>query len=94
MRRAWGVVRGTWGITLVEVLVALTILGLFLGITGFALASLEPPRESQQLSDLRRARIEAIQSGTPRTTYHVRFLPDGRAIGPDVHPLTGTAHAR
>ena len=88
------VVRGAWGFTLVELLVVLTILGLILGITGLALASLSPPRASEYLRELRRARVEAIQSGTPRTTHHVRFLPDGRAIGATVDRLTGTPDAR
>jgi prepilin-type N-terminal cleavage/methylation domain-containing protein len=91
---AWCVVRGARGVTLVELLVALTILGVVLGITGLALGSLRSPRESEQIMNLRRARIQAIQSGIPRTTHHVRFLPDGRAIGPAVDPLTGIPHAQ
>ena len=77
-----------------ELLVTLTIVGLVLGVTGLALTSLETPRESHQIRDLRRARIEAIQSGIPRTAHHVLFLPDGRAIGPAVDPLTGIPHAQ
>ena len=82
------------GVTLVELLVVLTILGLMLGVCGLAFASLRAPGESQGLSEFRRAHVEAIQYGTPRTTHHVRFLPDGRAIGEKVDPLTGIADAR
>ena len=82
------------GVTLVELLVVLTILGLILGICGLAFGSLQAPRESQELTDLRRAHVEAIQAGAPRTTHHVRFLPDGRAIGSGVDPLTGISDAR
>lgn len=86
-------VRRAWGVTLVELLVALTILGLVLGITGLALGSLRGPRESEEVMALRRARVQAIQSGVPRTTHHVLFLPDGRAIGVGVDPLTGSPDA-
>jgi len=75
-------------------LVVLTILGIVLGVSGLAIASLRVPRESQGLLDLRRARAEAIESGAPRTAHGVRFLPDGRAIGANVDPLTGTPHAK
>lgn len=91
---AWCVVRGTWGVTIVELLIALAILGVVLGVTGLALGSLRSPRESEQVMNLRRARIEAIRSGVPRTTHEVLFLPDGRAIGAGVDPLTGTPNAR
>ena len=82
-------VRRAPGITLLEMLVVLTALGVVLGVTGLAIESLRVPRESQELRDLRRARAEAIRSGAPRTAHGVRFLPDGRAIGPGVNSLTG-----
>ena len=90
----WYAVRGTRGVTLLELLVVLTVLGVILGVTGLAIASLQTPRESEEILDLKRARVEAIHSGAPRTMYRVRFLPDGRAIGPGVHPLTGEPHAK
>ena len=90
-----------------ELLVALALLGIVLGVTGLALASLRTPREAEATRRLERARAEAIQTGhlvtlidlpadtganrAPRTT-HV-FLPDGRAVGPNVDPLTGAIHA-
>ena len=63
-------------------------------VTGLAIGSLRTPRESQFVTDLRKARAEAIQSGAARTAHGVRFLPDGRAIGPSVHALTGEPLAK
>jgi prepilin-type N-terminal cleavage/methylation domain-containing protein len=81
------------GVTLVELLVVLALLGLVFGISGLALASLREPRESDDLRDLQKARAEAVQSGSPRAAHGVLFLPDGRAIGPNVDPLTGAPRA-
>jgi prepilin-type N-terminal cleavage/methylation domain-containing protein len=81
------------GVTLVELLIALTILGVLLGVTGLAIASLQSPRASQELIDLREARTRAIRSGVPRHEHGVLFLPDGRAIGRAVDPLTGVPDA-
>jgi len=91
---AWCVVRGAWGITLVELLVVLTILSVILGVTGLALGSLQTPREPEEMVALRKAHAEAIRTGVPRTKHRVRFLPDGRAIGPNVDPLTGQPYAK
>jgi prepilin-type N-terminal cleavage/methylation domain-containing protein len=85
------------GYTLVEVIVVLAIMGLMAGVSGLALASLKAPRESEWILALRRARAEAIRTGRPmrtedhraRRTATILFLPDGRAIGPGVDPLTG-----
>jgi len=82
-----------YGVTLVELLVVLVLLGLVLGVSGLALASLREPRESDELRELRQARTEAIRSGAPRTAHGALFLPDGRAIGPSVDPLTGAPSA-
>jgi Tfp pilus assembly protein FimT len=81
-------------VTLVELLVVLALLGLVLGVSGLALASLREPREADELRTLKKARVEAVQSGAPRTAHGVLFLPDGRAIGPNVDPLTGAPRAR
>jgi prepilin-type N-terminal cleavage/methylation domain-containing protein len=80
------------GVTLVELLVVLALLGLLLGVSGLALASLREPRETDELRELVRARAEAVQSGVPQTARGVLFLPDGRAIGPNVDRLTGALH--
>jgi prepilin-type N-terminal cleavage/methylation domain-containing protein len=82
------------GLTLLELLVVLTMLGLFLAVTGLAIGSLKAPRESEQIRALKRARAVAIHSGAPRRADGVLFLPDGRAIGPHVDPLTGTPDAK
>ena len=78
--RCW--LRSRRAVTLLELLVVLTVLGVVLGVTGLAIASLQAPRESEQILELKRARAEAIRSGAPRMAHGVRFLPDGRAIGP------------
>jgi len=93
---------GTPGFTIVELMFVIAILGLTLAVRGLALASLKAPRESAWIRELRRARAEAIRTGAavrpslpppPSTALHrprpPRFLPDGRALGPGVHPLTG-----
>lgn len=92
--RAPCAVRRAQGITLLELLVVLTVLGLILGVSGLALGSLQMPRESEQVMALRRARADAIHSGAPRTAHGVRFLPDGRAIGDGIDELTGAPRAK
>lgn len=82
------------GVTLVELLVVLAVLGLVLGVSGLGLASLREPVESTALNEQRRARAEAIRFGAPVRADSVLFLPDGRAIGPNVNPLTGESSAR
>jgi prepilin-type N-terminal cleavage/methylation domain-containing protein len=82
------------GVTLLELLVVLTVLGLILGVSGLALGPLKLPRESETVIALRRARAESIHSGAPRTAHGTRFLPDGRVIGADVDPLTGVPRAK
>jgi len=82
------------GVTLLELLVVLTVLGVVLGVTGLAIRSLQAPRESEEISALRKARAEAIHAGAQRAAQGVRFLPDGRAIGPNVDPLTGIPDAK
>ena len=86
--------RSAWGVTLVELLVVLAVVGATLGVTGLALGSLRMPREPELISELRKARAEAIRTGVPRTIDHARFLPDGRAIGPGLDPLTGAPSAK
>jgi len=90
------------GVTLVELLVVIVILGLLLGVSGLAFTSLRAPRESEWIRQLRRAREQAIRTGKPiRATQPLPpstalyrplpllFLPDGRALGPGADPLTG-----
>lgn len=84
----------TRGFTLAELVVVLAVLGLVLAVSGLALGALKAPRESEETIAIRQARAEVIHSGTARTRGGVRFLPDGRAIGPDVDPLTGVPLAK
>lgn len=96
------------GYTLVEVVVALALFGLILGMSGVALASLRAPAGTATTRLLIAARDSAIRTGHPVTvtmtapdtgmnhvlrTTHYWFLPDGRAFGPDVDPLIGAPRA-
>ena len=91
--RGWGMGEG-WGVTIVEVMVVLAVLGLTVGIGGAALGSLDPTRESKALAALRRARAEAIRTGRPVRTAAALFFPDGTARGPEVDLLTGGPRAQ
>ena len=86
------------GVTLVELLVVLVLLGLLFAVSGLALASLSPPRDSARVRALAAARAKAIRAGVPvslnDSASTVLFLPDGRALGPGVDPLTGAPNAR
>ncbi len=92
--RAQCAVRRAQGVTLLELLVVLAIIGVILSVTGLALSSLKQPRESQVVAELRRARADAIHSGARRTAHGALFLPDGRAIGLGVNSLTGVPLAK
>jgi prepilin-type N-terminal cleavage/methylation domain-containing protein len=94
------------GVTLVELIVALALLGLVLGISGLALRSLRPPPASGAIRQLEAARAEALRTGRPVVvhvdTIAVRFAPDGSSSGgtivvqglaTTVDPLTGGVHA-
>jgi len=90
------------GVTLVELIVVVAIVGLVFTVTGLAFSTLQTPRDAAWIRELRRARAAAIQGGRPvralsRTDsggYRSPlpaplFLPDGRAVGPAADPLTG-----
>lgn len=96
------------GVTLVELLVVLSLLGLMLGVTGLALASLRPPGQDAWTRQVTAARAEAIRTGTPVRLVVSRceagtlcsvlpaqflLLPDGRAVGVGIEPLTGELRA-
>jgi prepilin-type N-terminal cleavage/methylation domain-containing protein len=81
------------GVTLVELIVALALFGLILGVSGLSLASLQPARESAAIRAMEHAHAEAIRRGSPVRVDSVLFLPDGRAIGASVDPLIGLVHA-
>lgn len=95
VRRAWCV--DARGFTLVETMVVLAILGMMVAMGGLAMVSLRPSPQDDAFRQLARARAEAIRTGervvvthhAGRAT-HIVFLPDGRALGASVDPLTGT----
>jgi prepilin-type N-terminal cleavage/methylation domain-containing protein len=82
------------GATLVELMVVLLILGLITGVSSLAVGSLKSPAVSEQGRRLSQARAAAIRSGKAVSVPGeggevIRFLPDGRAFGRGVDPLTG-----
>ena len=84
------------GVTLIELMVVLVIFGVVASVSTLAVASLRPLAESKRVELLGRARAAAARSGhavsmIAENGAMVRFLPDGRAIGPSVDPLTGDA---
>lgn len=83
------------GVTLIELVVVLLVLGLLGGMSGLAVSSLRPPSEAPREAGLWRARAEAIRTGRSvriaDDTAPAVFLPDGRAIGSGLDPLTGQA---
>ena len=81
-----------YGFTLLEMIIVLALFGLLLALSGLAIASLAP--RNDQWQSVRAARAEAIRAGSPRGVDSILFLPDGRAIGVGVDPLTGASHAR
>lgn len=95
--------------TLVEVVVALALLGLVLGMSGLTLASLRPTPSAAITRQLTDARADAIRTGRPVAvtvtlpdtgayraprTAHYLFLPDGIVIGAGVRLLTGVPHEK
>ena len=81
------------GVTLIELIVALALFGLILGVSGLSLASLQPAQRSLAIRTMQRAHSQAIRTGSPVRVDSVLFLPDGRAIGAGVDPLTGSVRA-
>lgn len=94
------------GFTLVEVMVVLAVLALMTGLVTVGLATLEPSPESEYARSVERARAQAIRTGSPvraaeplpslavpHRPLPPLFLPDGRALGPGVDPLTGRPRA-
>jgi prepilin-type N-terminal cleavage/methylation domain-containing protein len=83
------------GLTLLELLVVLAIMGLLAGISGIAIASLRVPHPDLRAEALARAHARAITDGSavtvPADSAHAAllFLPDGRAVGTGADPLTG-----
>ena len=82
--------RAGWprGLTTVELIVVLALLGLVTGLSGPALAGLLRPRASVPL-EMQRLRAAAIRSGRSVSDSGAMFFPDGRVIGAGLDPLTG-----
>lgn len=82
---------------MLELMVVLALLSLLLGVSVVAVGSLQAPHGAGQVRQLEAARTAAIRSGVPLSvvvaSQPVRFLPDGRALGPGVDPLTGAPRA-
>jgi prepilin-type N-terminal cleavage/methylation domain-containing protein len=90
------------GVTLVELVVALAVIGVGLGVAGLAVRALEAGPEAQVLRTIDSVRARAIATGEPVVAEiggrAVRFAPDGSALGGPlvkgsfivrVDPLTG-----
>jgi prepilin-type N-terminal cleavage/methylation domain-containing protein len=82
------------GVTLVELIVALAILGLLSGLAAAALGGLRQAQPDARAQALARARVHAIRTGTrvrvdDPSGESVVFLPDGRTVGGAMDPFTG-----
>jgi prepilin-type N-terminal cleavage/methylation domain-containing protein len=73
------------GFTLVELLVAIALLGVLAGVAGAAFVSLRPTAEAEHLRAIAAARAEAIRTGATVTWSDGRqvvlFYPDGSSGG-------------
>ena len=82
------------GVTLVELIVTLAVLGIVLGLATVGLASLRPSAAVEGIAALNRARADAIRSGRAvqvdgDSQLVMLLLPDGRVLGPGVDLFTG-----
>jgi prepilin-type N-terminal cleavage/methylation domain-containing protein len=89
----------TRGITLVELLVVLVLVGMLVGMSALAMGRIRGPGLDPDESAARigAARAEAIRAGRPivlqgDSSGPALFLPDGRVLARDLDPLTG-AHS-
>jgi hypothetical protein len=75
----------------------MVILGVLAGVSGAAFLGMRPAAENPWAVELSRARATAIRTSRAvilRTADGRRamLLPDGRALGSGIDPLTGEAH--
>ncbi len=82
------------GATLVELTVTLLVLGLLSGLGAVAVGTLRRDRADPWHEAVSRARAAAVHTGRPVAVTgdsgrRALLLPDGRAIGPGLDPLTG-----
>lgn len=86
---------GRHGVTLAELLVVLVILGISLAGSAIAVTALRPAPVSAAERRFHATRAEAIRSGRSAilidsTGASIRLLPDGRVLGDNVDPVTGS----
>jgi prepilin-type N-terminal cleavage/methylation domain-containing protein len=83
------------GTTLLELIVVLALIGILSAMSALGMQAVRPRSGNTWAAGLSHARMLAITGGQPinyrADSIHgaVRLLPDGRAIGLDVEPLTG-----
>jgi len=82
------------GVTLVELVVALAVVGLLSGLALVGFLSLRPQPPAPWVAAADSARAAAVRTGRPAAItdtcgHRVLFLPDGRAVGRDVDPVLG-----
>jgi Tfp pilus assembly protein FimT len=87
--------RSRQGTTLLELLVVLLLMGLVAAMSAFGLGAAFDSPADPRAGLLARARDSALRTGQAVSVAPdsaggvVLFLPDGRAIGAGVDPLTG-----
>jgi prepilin-type N-terminal cleavage/methylation domain-containing protein len=83
------------GVTLVELMAVLVVLGILFAVVGVGLTASDPPAAGEYERRLRAGRSAAITTGADVTVWGldsttlVRFRPDGQALGEGVDPLNG-----
>ena len=96
---------GSEGTTLIELIVALAVLGIVLGVSTAALTAIHHDSPPPAIAQLRAARVRALRDGvavridvrdsTPgAASRSVLLLPDGRVVGGGVDLLSGEAAPR
>ncbi len=90
--------------TLIELIVVLVLLGILATLVGGAVAGARQRPAATEDSTWRIGRLKAVRDGRRVTVWSptgssgqwalVTFLPDGRALGPGVDPLTGALRER
>ena len=93
------------GTTLIELIVALAVLGIVLGVSTAALSAIHRDVPPPALARVEAARERALRLGVPvridrpdsssaGTAASLLLLPDGRVIGAGFDPLTGEMVSR
>ena len=87
------------GFTLLELIVVLVLMGVVAGVSALGVASLRLPESGELIDQVTAARAESARTGLAVTLHLrmredsaprvLRFLPDGRAMGRGLDPLTG-----